>query len=362
MPAYKDTVRKTWYVKFRYKDWMGNAKWVTRRGFRTKAEALRFEKNFKLKMSGNLEMSFADFVEVYTDECSPRIKESTMDTKENIIRTKLIPYFGERKVCEITSTDVMKWQNELLKLRDKKTGKPYSSSYLKTLHNQLSAIFNHAVRFYKLPENPARKAGNMGDEKGIRLNFWTLEEYCRFSEVMMDHPVLYYCYEVLYWTGIREGELLALTLEDFDFAAGTVTISKTYHRKNGRDIVTSPKTPKSNRVIKLPDFLCQEIQEYCSMLYRPEKTDRLFPIGKGALSRHLTEGAQKAGLKHIRVHDLRHSHVSLLINMGYDAVSIADRLGHESVAMTYRYAHLFPNVQSDMADKLNGLKEETDDV
>lgn len=358
MPAYKDEKKKTWYVKFSYKSWNGTTSWVTKRGFRTKSEAQSYEEEFKRLKGGSLEMTFADFAQLYKQERSPRLKDSTMGTKSHIIDTKLIPYFGNRKVCDITASDVMKWQNELLKLRDPDTGKPYSASYLKTVHNQLSAIFNHAVRFYKLHDNPAKIAGNMGSEKNIHLNFWTLEEYRRFSDAMMARPVAFYCFEVLYWTGIREGELLALTIQDFDFKSRTLTISKTYHRSHGEDIITSPKTEKSNRVIVLPVFLCEEIQEYFRMLYQAKPADRLFPVSKGSLTRWMKDGAEQAGVKHIRVHDLRHSHVSLLIQMGYSAVAIADRLGHESVEITYRYAHLFPTVQADMAGHLDDLKGE----
>ena len=169
-------------------------------------------------------MSFEAFCEIYTKDLKARLKESTWQTKENIIQKKLLPYFGKRKICEITTKDVIAWQNEMLAYRDK-NHKPYSQTYLKTLHNQLSAIFNHAVRFYDLHANPAAKAGNMGNEERKEMLFWTKEEYLKFSEEMMDKPVSYYAFEMLYWCGIREGELLALTPADFDFEAGTVKIS-----------------------------------------------------------------------------------------------------------------------------------------
>ena len=128
-------------------------------------------------------------------------------------------YFGKRKISEITTKDVIAWQNELLAYRDEQR-KPYSQTYLKTLHNQLSAIFNHAVRFYELRSNPAAKAGNMGTEERKEMLFWTKAEYQRFAEAMMDKPLSYYAFEMLYWCGIREGELLALTPADFDLRPG----------------------------------------------------------------------------------------------------------------------------------------------
>ena len=177
------------------------------------------------------------------------------------IRTKLLPYFAKRKMNSIQPKDIIAWQNEMIKCRDK-SGEAYSPVYLKTLHNQLSAIFNHAVKFYGLKDNPAAKVGNMGKAKAREMLFWTQEEYKKFSEEMMDKPVSFYAFEMLYWCGIREGELLALTPADFDFERQTVTINKSYQRIGGRDIITDPKTPKSNRTIKMPEFLCEEMQDY----------------------------------------------------------------------------------------------------
>lgn len=355
MPAYKDEKRKTWIVKFKYKDWRSEDKWICKRGFITKREALEWEANFKLEKTGDMDMTFADFAERYKRELYPRIKLSTSITKSNIIDLRVTPYFGRKKVVDITTADVIQWQNQMIAYRDSKTGKPYSKSYLKTLHNQLSAIFNYAVKFFDLKENPAAKVGNMGSEKDIQLNFWTREEYTKFAEVMMDNPLAYYCFETLYWTGIRVGELLALTIDDIDFERGIISITKTYHRIKGEDIITSPKTPKSYRKISAPDFLLEELKDYIKMIYNLQPTERLFSKHKSFLARHIHAGATEAGVKQIRVHDLRHSHVSLLIHMGYSAVAIAERAGHESVDITYRYAHMFPSVQKDMAQKLNKL-------
>ena len=172
-------------------------------------------------------------------------------------------------------------------------------------------------------------------------------------DAMMDKPMLYYAFEILYWCGIREGELLALTPADFDFEKKTLRINKSYQRLQGKDVITTPKTKKSNRVIQMPDFLCDEMQDYFKQLYGLESDSRIFPLTKHTLKRGMEFGCKASGVKVIRIHDLRHSHVSLLINMGYSAVAIGNRVGHESVEITYRYAHLFPTVQKEMADKLN---------
>ena len=242
----------------------------------------------------------------------------------------------------------------MLAYRDEKK-KPYSQTYLKTLHNQLSAIFNHAVRYYELRSNPAAKAGNMGSEEHKEMLFWTKEEYKKFSFEIIDKPVSFYAFEMLYWCGIREGELLALTAADFDFEKETVRINKSYQRLHGEDVITTPKTKKSNRIIKMPKFLCEEMQGYLQMLYGLKKKDRIFTVTKSYLHHEMDRGAKAAGVKRIRIHDLRHSHISLLIDMGFSAVAIADRVGHESIDITYQYAHLFPSKQTEMADRLDDL-------
>ena len=241
-------------------------------------------------------------------------------------------------------------------------GKPLSPSYLKTIHNQLSAIFNHACKFYGLAVNPAAKVGNMGKDQRKDMEIWTRDEYNKFANETMDKPRFFYAFEVLYWTGIREGELLALTPKDFDFEKHTLSITKSYQRINKRDVITEPKTPKSNRVIKIPDFLEKEIQDYIAQLYAIAPEDRLFAVSTNQLTREMARASKAAGVKKIRIHDLRHTHISQLIEMGFSAVAIGDRVGHESVEITYRYAHLFPTTQTQMAAQLNSMRGDMENV
>ena len=352
MGAFKDKKSGSWYVQFRYTDWQGKRQQKLKRGFATKHEALEWEREFLLQKQTDVTMSFGSFYELYKKDIKPRLKENTWQTKENIIEGKIIPYFKDRKLCDISATDVIEWQNEIRTLKNKH-GKLYSKTYLRTVHNQLSAMFNHAVKHYDLRFNPAAKVGSMGDKDGANINFWTKDEYKRFAEEMMDKPVSYYAFEMLYWCGIREGELLALTAADFDFNNSTVRINKSYQRLHGEDVITTPKTKKSNRVIKMPQFLCEEMQDYFSTIYGLKKKDRVFPLNKSYLHHEMDRGSKAAGVKRIRIHDLRHSHVSLLIDMGFTPVAIADRLGHESIEITLRYAHLFPSRQTEMVQRLD---------
>lgn len=352
MGAFKNKKNGTWYVQFRYTDWKGERQQKLKRGFATKREAQEWERQFLMSKRADINMTFEQFAKLYERDIKPKLKLNTWITKESIIQKKILPYFGKRKLSEITARDIICWQNEIRELKDWH-GKPLSATYLKTVHNQLSAIFNHAIRYYGLQVNPAQRAGNMGKEERKEMLFWTREEYTKFSDAMMDKPMSFYAFEMLYWCGIREGELLALTPSDFDFEKGTVSITKSYQRLNGRDLITTPKTEKSNRIIRMPKFLVQEIQDYLKMLYGIGPEDRMFQVTKSYLYREMKRGSKEAGVKCIRVHDIRHSAVSLLIDMGFSATAIADRVDHESIEITYNYAHMFPSRQAEMADKLD---------
>lgn len=351
MAAYKDKNGK-WYISVYYTNWQGKRDRKVKRGFSTKREALEWEREFLSQTSGDLDMTFEAFVELYKRDLKERLKLNTWVMKTSVIDQKILPYFKNRKISEIKAADIIAWQNVMLTWKDAR-GNGYSPTYLKTIHNQCNAIFNHAVRYYELKSNPAAKAGNMGKEKSKEMLFWTKSEYQKFSDAMMDKPISFYAFEILYWCGLRLGELLALTAADFDFDKSTVRINKSYQRIGGEDIVTDPKTAKSIRTVQMPDFLAEEIKDYIKSLYGMGNDERIFPISKNYLHREMSRGCKATGVKRIRIHDLRHSHVSLLIEMGFSAVAIADRVGHESIDITYRYAHLFPTTQQEIANKLS---------
>ena len=296
-------------------------------------------------------MTIADFFEIYRSDRMPHLKLNTWKSKEQMIVSKILPYFGEMKLNEIAPADILKWQSQLLNHRDKR-GKRCSDTYLRTVNNQLSSLFNHAVRYYGLPANPVAKAGKIGASKGGEMQFWTKDKYERFSREVMDKPLSYLAFKVLYWTGIREGELLALAPGNFDLRKGTLSITKSYQRIDREDVITGPKTPKSNRVLAMPEFLTEEVADY-PQLNDVDPDERIFKVSKSYLYHEIERGSRAAGVKRIRVHDLRHSHVSLLIDMGYSPLAIAERMGHETTEITLHYAHLFPNRQEEMARGLD---------
>lgn len=205
MTVIKNQKSNTYEVRTYYKDWTGVRKQKTKRGFKRKCDAQEWERAFKLKENLSLDMYFEDFVDLYLNDIKSRIKYNTWLTKKHIVEKKILPYFSKKKLQEIKPSDIRQWQNTMMNYRNKQ-GEGYSQVYLKTIHNQLSAILNHAVNFYDLKSNAARKAGSMGKERTKEMLFWTKEEYMKFIEAVADKPISFYAFEILYWCGVRMGD------------------------------------------------------------------------------------------------------------------------------------------------------------
>ncbi len=203
MGVYKEG--KNWKVQVYYKDWQGNRKRKQKRGFRTKGEAKEWERDFLQQQSQGVDIEFGNFLEIYYKDMDVRLRENTMYTKRYIIDLKIKPYFEKKILSEITVADVRAWQNELLTYKDK-NGKGYSPTYLKTVNCQLTAIFNYAMRYYNLQDNPCRKAGAIGKSKGEPKDFWMQEEFNAFLETVSDKPETRMAFLLLYWTGMRIGD------------------------------------------------------------------------------------------------------------------------------------------------------------
>jgi integrase len=347
MKAEKDKKTGKWLIQYRYTDWQGKRRKSTKRGFATKREAEEWLRNSLITQKADFDMKFEDFWKMYCADMETRLREHTMRTKKYIVELKILPYFGNKRVNDITAADIRQWQNELIKMG-------YSPTYLKTINNQLSAIFNYAIRYYDLKSNPCAKAGSMGKSKTEEMDFWTVEEFRKFIDSVMNKRLSYMAFMTLYWTGMRLGELLALNPKDVDLEKRTISITKSYQRLGKKDVITPPKTPKSKRVITVPEFLAVDIKDYMDSLYDLQENDKLFPITKYYLEHEMQRGIKESGVKRIRVHDLRHSHASMLIELGFSPLEIANRLGHEKVETTLNtYAHLYPNKQTKLAERLD---------
>ncbi len=293
------------------------------------------------------DITFGEFFSLYYDDMRARLKPASAATKERIFREKILPFFGPLPMAAITTQHVRRWQSAILRQN-------YSSTYRQLIDFQLCALMNYADRYYGFP-NPCEKAGHIGSKKTKKLDFWTPEDYAAFIACLSADPEAFTAFELLYWTGMRQGELLALTPQDIDGRRMEISITKTYTQINGEDIISTPKTKRSMRRISIPRFLLDEVNVYISgRRIRPDQ--RLFERTHHYLLYKLRRGCRNSGVRQIRTHDLRHSHVSLLINAGFSPLDIAERVGHESVSTTLDvYAHLFPNQQQLLTDRLEQL-------
>lgn len=353
MPAYKDEKQNTWYCLFYYRDWQGNKKKKQKRGFRTKKEALEWENNYKLTANANMDMTMGAFVEIYFRDKKGELKERSVKNKRYMIEAHILPYFKDRPMNSITPSDIIQWQNEM-------RTKGFAQTYLRMIQNQITALFNHVSNIYGPGNNPCKKVKKMGKADADKLDFWTKDEYDKFISGMEEGDRYYTIFEVRFWTGCREGEMLALTKSDIDFARNQISISKNYYRAEGRDIITTPKTEQSARIIDIPQFLTQELKDYVDKLYGISDDERIFPIVPEAVQHKLKRECEKSGVKKIRVHDLRHSHVAYLIHQGVEPLIIKERLGHRDIKMTLNtYGHLYTNQQRKVADMLNNQKEKS---
>lgn len=199
MSAYKDKTQGTWYVSFRYIDWTGKKTQKLKRGFKTKKEALNYEKEFIRKTAADMKMEMNSFIQVYFEDKKNELKENSIRNKQHMMNKHIVPYFGTRKMNEITPAEIIQWQNTIQE-------KGYSKTYERMIQNQLNALFNHAQKIYNLKENPCKKVKKMGKSDANKLEFWTKAEYGSFIAGIEPESEDYLIFEILFWTGIREGD------------------------------------------------------------------------------------------------------------------------------------------------------------
>lgn len=349
MPVYRDEKTKKYYAKFYYKDWRGQRHQKLKRGFSRSQEAKKYERDFLNELTQGSLITFEHLCQHYLSDNEGRLKPTTQYTSKNIIQNWLLPVFSDMPINQITPLMIRKWQTELMQHSN------LAPTYQRSINTKLSALFNYAVKYYNLPENPVRKAGTIGSSRSPHLSFWTLDEFKTFLSGLTDEEDVSFrvAFTTLFFTGLRLGELLALTPADCDFQAHTLRINKNYVQVTGAKIIQTPKTSKSNRTISIPLFLCKVLQTHINRLYSPDQRI-FFNLNKSSLTRKLKATARETGVKVIRLHDLRHSHASLLIEMGFSPLVIADRLGHEKITTTLQiYSHLYPNKQAEVAEKLD---------
>ena len=356
MPTYKDKSNNSWYVKLYYTDFSGQKRQKMKRGFALQREAKEWEHDFQSRYAGQPDITFRELARVYMSDRQASTKAISCAHIQTCL-ARIVPFFGDMPISDIKPTHINEWQKQVKDSTNNLTGKPLAASYMRTLKTRLSAMFNFAVKYYNLASNPCKNTENIFDKPKKHVDFWTVDDFNRFIATFDKQSEYYLVFNMLYYTGMRMGELLALTIKDIDLQKKSITINKTLSKVNGKKVITTPKTPRSNREIIIPSFLCDIIAAYIKRIYDPRPETILFALNHTSYDYAIKKHARMANLKVIRLHDLRHSHASLLIELGFSALLVSERLGHENVSTTLDiYSHLFPSKQSEVAEKLDQLQ------
>ena len=352
MPVYKDNNKKgSWFVSCYYTDYLGHKKQKVKRGFKTKKDARDWERDFLDRQCTQPTILFKNFIDVYMEDYKTRFKPASYYIKMTRVNCHILPYFGDTPINKITPNMIREWQHKLQSIQ----GMELKTATKNTLLRTLSSIFAYACKYYNLEQNPCKFVDSLKDNTKADRAFLTLDQYKAFRAVINDIRDLT-MFDLLFYTGVRRGELLALTLSDIDFNNKLLHINKTIGYARGGCVVTPPKTTASIRDITLPGFLIDELKEYMAHCYDKSPNARLFHMNISNVRLIKDKYLRLAKLPPVRVHDFRHSHVALLVELGENPLLIANRLGHSDIKMTLNtYAHLYPNKQKELADKLENL-------
>ncbi|MDN6243837.1 site-specific integrase [Lactococcus lactis] len=362
--VYKDKVRGTYYavVSLGFDDITGKRIQKKKTGFTSQVEAQKWYDFTKADLSRssvqmNSTMSFKTFVDKYfMPDYKTRTKLQTYDV--GVARLKRLDYFFDRKLSSISPIVIQDWHNSLLK-------ENVSMSYIYSLHQFLQIILNFAEKLGLVSRNNAKVAGNVKRSRG-KVDFWTIEEFTAFIQTFnqkrVNEKLMFTVYWFLFFTGLRIGELQALTWKDIDFEEKWVYIHKSIYYRNRKNWkFTDTKTQSSIRKLYLDDDTLKYMREWKEVQEQIGKIDFIFsdnglPIVKNRVNKMLIRHAEKVNIKPIRVHDLRHSHASLMLQLGMNDLELKNRLGHSDISITLGvYSHLHPTAMRSVADKFNGL-------
>lgn len=345
MAVKKDAKSGKWYFYGKHKD-RTNYK---RRGFDTKKEALiaemKYLEEYETEQADRLErekveVPFELLVEEYMEWYEARRKYSSTYKVRSVINNHILPIYQGKFVSDITASDIMDHQTKLI-------NRGYSGSHCEKVHTVTSSIFKFAIRKEYIKENPASIAGGPDIKKNKPMEYWTLEEFKEFI-VHVDDEMYYALFMTLYYSGMRKGELLALTWADIDFLNNTINIDKTEYKR----VIQTPKTESSIRKIYMP----KHVMRLLDALKTKRKAKQNYAVfgefttsvSETGLTKRYDRYVKKSGVKRIRLHDFRHSHASYLINKGIIISVVAARLGHGNVATTLNiYSHLFPSTEKE---------------
>lgn len=335
-----------WNARFTIKLLNNKSKRIFKRGFNSKKEALEYEKKVILDNSLGSNIPFKVAVNQYLEFKKLRIKELTYMNMSNILNS--ITYFDNLLISDITPIQISNFQNDLLR--------KYKGSSIRTINAYVKMLFTWCVRYKNLASNPFDMVDRLKLETKKRMDIITADEFNQIVE-QVNNPDMKLMFKLLFWTGLRIGEARALKIDDIDFNNKTISVTKSYTNLSGKSIITTPKTKGSIRVIKIDDVLLSEIKDYIDKAKYILDDNFIFRFNKASYRYNFKNATIKVLGRDLRVHDLRHSHASFLINNGVDILLISKRLGHSNTAMTLNvYSHLYPDRENEAINLINKLK------
>lgn len=294
------------------------------------------------------QLLFSQLKKLYFDDMTTQLKLHTIDTDKTVL--KLFAYLDDIDICDIQSKHLKKkfrWMNE----------NEYSISYMNKAYFTLNKIFKYSIKNKYTKHNPMCEFERIKRPNEViqdKVNFWTLEEFQTFIKVV-DNPLYYSLFSFLYYSGCRCGEALALTWDEIDFNTNTFDIHKTLYKRAGIALLTPPKTSHSYRKRQMPNVLVSIMQNWKNIhnsLYSLGEAKIIFGgndyLSATTIRRHFYQYQKMAKIKKIKIHELRHSHVSYLTNMGAHPQDVAYRIGDTMEQIQKTYSHFFPTREKDL--------------
>lgn len=357
-----------WSVRFKEKQ---NGKIVNKRlsGFATQEQAEYAFLSYIGLGVGN--RNFKDLVEEYFSQAQRSLRGSTIYNKKQVFNLHILPFFQDFKLQEVNKALIIEWRQELMAKKNAKNGKFLSIIYINSMRADLCAFYSYIEDRYDFTNIVKQiKPLKMNTECVQEMKFYDLDEFRKLLRAVNKccskrMRLLYHSFfNMLYYTGARVGEILALSEADLDFCNGQINITKSLTRKTPKGIaykITSPKNKASIRKIAMPKNLILSLKKYIEWKQENNISEKFLFCGEkplGAYSYNLAfeKFRTSAKLKKIRIHDFRHSHASLLINLGANVTLVSRRLGHSNTQQTLNtYSHLFPNSEKQLLTLLNKI-------
>ncbi len=325
----------------------GRLKQKTLRGYKTKREAEKayvdYMKNYVPQVVDKSEantVTVSKAIDAYSLQQEMRVKESSIVVNASKLRM-IKEKFGDKIIAEITPADLLQWQTEIMR--------KYQSAYAIEIRKKFNTIIRFAHKFYGSPDDliDAVAMPRFPEKEKEEMHIITEEQYKHVREFIQPQYKLYF--DFLFLSGCRKAEAIALQVEDVDYAGNRIHIRQSLTRrvKNGGYKLTTPKNPTSVRWISIPPYFMEKIKQATKGINKgfvfSRQNDGKVPFCDTSLNYEFTRALKVSGTPQIRIHDIRHSHASMLISQGVSIVAVSRRLGHKDIRETLNtYSHMLP--------------------